>query len=99
MVSIGNRHSPVTAKCPGRDLNSWRGLTPLVFGGVNPVDHPSHYPGIMTQSDDRFGPHVSFDIRLENSVEHRIWRQRVLVGLIRPQLGRRRSRDNILWNY
>ena len=40
--------------------------------------------------DDRVGRLVMLDVALQDVVEHVVGRQRILIGLVRPQLGRRR---------
>ena len=46
--------------------------------------------GIEAGGDDRLGRLVALDVALQDLVEHVVGRQRVLVGLVGPQLGRRR---------
>src|SRR6516162_1080746 len=44
------------------------------------------------------GTQLLLDVSLENSVEHVIWRQAVLVSLVGAQLCRRRAADDALRN-
>src|SRR5437867_2053142 len=93
--AVGDGIAAVAAKVLFRHLDARRRLPALVFGNVElPVD-PRHHFGREAGCDDRGQRLLALDQPLENSVQHLVWRQRILVGLVFAQLRRRRSRDDV----
>ena len=58
-----------------------------------------HRCRVEPRGDDGGGGLVAFDVALQDVVEDVIRRQRVLVGLVRTQLGRRRLGEHGIWNH
>src|SRR5216110_2626985 len=69
-------------------------LAALVLGAVDHRRGAVDDVRVEPQADELVAGAVELDVRLEHGVEHRIWRQRVLVELIRAELGRRRALDD-----
>ena len=55
--------------------------------------HAAHGRRVEAGGDDLVGRLVLLDVPLQDVVEHVVRRQRILIGLVRPQLGRRRLRQ------
>ena len=66
-----------------------RGLAPLELGQPHQTQHPPDRRLVEPRGDDLLGRLVALDVALEDVVEHVVGRQRVLVGLVGPELRRR----------
>ena len=83
--SRGNRHAPAGAEGAVGHFQAGRRLLALEFRAA---DEPEHAPdGVCFESgrDDRVRRLVMLDVTLQDRVEDVVRRQRVLVGLVRPQ--------------
>src|SRR6266480_8041257 len=94
--AVDDGQAPVAPERPRRDLHTDRALAALVLVGVHHADDTAHGLRIEAQSDDVGDALVLLDVGLQDSVEQRIGRQRVLVGLIGPALSRRGPREDAL---
>src|SRR6185437_9146947 len=86
--------APVAAEGAARDLYARRGLAALVFGAVEHTPDAPHRGFVMAARHDLVHRHFVLDKTFENVVEFVIRRQRVLIGLVRLELGGRRLGDD-----
>src|SRR6516162_1356335 len=93
-----DRIAPVLAEAARRDADSDRSLAALVFVALDQAHDLRHVLGRVAARHDVGGTQLLLDVSLENSVEHVIWRQAVLVSLVGAQLCRRRAADDALRN-
>src|SRR5215212_10546649 len=90
-VSIRDRHPPIPPERLRRDLYPRRVLASLVLGQVDEAQHAVDVAGVVARPDDLVAAHVLLDVGLEDGVEDRVRRERVLVALVGAQLGTRRA--------
>ena len=87
---IGVRRSRPNAF--GAQLHPGRRLAALVLGAVDERERPLDDVGVELL-EQLLARAVELDVRLEHRVERVVRRDRVLVALVRPQLGARRALD------
>src|SRR3569832_1635146 len=92
------RHASSRTERLARDLQSRRHLAALVLAGADAADHVAHHRGVDPGGDQGVAVQTTLQGRLQVGVQHVVGRQRVLVGLVRAQLGggglgQRRLRD------
>src|SRR6185503_5969315 len=87
---------PVLAEPARRDPYSHRSLAALVFTQAHEAHNALDVGALVAPGDDLPWALIALDVRRHDRVEHRIGRQAVLVGLVGPQLGRRRAVDHAL---
>src|SRR4029079_1118211 len=75
------------------DADRRRGLSALEFVRVDELEETRHEVAVEAGRGYLVDLLPLLDVELENGVEHLVRRQRVLIRLIRTQLGRRRLRD------
>ena len=63
---------------------------PLELGATHKAQDPLDCRPIESSRDDRGGGFLTFDVALQDFVEHLVGWQGVLIGLVRPELGGRR---------
>src|ERR1700744_2236748 len=77
--------SPVATECAMRDPDADRRLPPLVFVDLDQPRDSLDVGSRKTGGDDFVDALVVFHVALQDAVEHFVWRQTVLVFLIRPK--------------
>src|SRR5262249_62380200 len=87
---VDDGETPVLAEGARRDLDADGALPPLVLVAIDHGDHPLHRGRVEATRHDLRHALVALHVALEDRVELFVGRQRVLVPLARPQLGRRR---------
>ena len=92
---VGDRIPAVSAKILAGDLDARRRLAALVFGDVEKMLDAVHGGHVMAAGDDLLDAQLMLDKAFEDVVERRIGRQRILVGLVGPEFGRRRLVDDV----
>ena len=90
-VAVRDRHPAVAAERLAGDLDAGRLLAALVLGQVDEPDDAVDVLGRQAARDELLAAEVLLDVALEDRVEDRVGRQRVLVLLVGAQLGRRRA--------
>ena len=86
--ALRNRHPPARAKRHRRDLEPHGCLLALVLSNVDHVDNPLNDRAVDAGFvDDVSRILVPLDIAFDDLVEDFIRRERVLVSLVRPELG------------
>ena len=83
-------------KAFGRDPRARRVLAALVLRDVDEAGDPGHQRRVEAGGDELAAGHVPLDVGLDERVEHLVGRQRLVVALVGPQLGRRRLREHRL---
>src|SRR5690606_41230941 len=82
----GERITTVAAEAALRDARANAGLAALVLVEVHQAQPPAYGVGVEALGNDGVGRQVVLDVQLEDLVEHRIRRQRILVLLAGRQL-------------
>src|SRR5260221_11546307 len=95
-VLIGDRIAPVLAKAARRDTDPDRRLAPLVFADTQQINYALDVGAAVACGLYFARTPIVLDIGFHYGIEHRVRRQTVLVGLIRPQFGRTRCPDKPL---
>src|SRR5690606_12937134 len=85
--AVGDRVTAVTPEVLAGDLYTRRRLPPLVFGKVKQMLDPLHGRHVVPACHELLRAHLELHQAFEDVVEHRIWRQRILVRLVRAKLG------------
>src|SRR2546423_14064736 len=94
--SVGDRQPAVLAECLGRHPDPGWGLAPLVLAQVDePGDPPNRRRVVPGGFELGYRP-VTFNVTLQDGVEHVVGRKRVGVDLAWRQLGRRRLLQHVL---
>ena len=83
-----DRVTPAVSKGLGGDLEPWRGLTTLVLIEVQSAEHIRHHVRIEVVPGQVFRGEVSLHRPFQNAIQDVVRGQGVLVGLVRPELGR-----------
>jgi hypothetical protein len=73
-----------------------RRLAPLVFIDLDQARNPLHVFLPIAGCQDFGDALVFFHLHLHDPVQYLVRRQRILIGLVGPQFGRRRARQNAL---
>ena len=96
---IHDGHAPILTERHLRNAWTKRTLTAFVF--VNPYQSRdfAHHSFIMPCGNNRDHGLAQLNITLQNIIEHFIFRQTVLVGLIVAQLRRRCAYDDVARNH
>src|SRR5256885_2382639 len=95
-VPIDDRHAPVPAKRPFRDLDAGGRLAPLVLASIDELDDPGHRLGFVSRGDKLLRAEVVLYVADQDGVELVIGREAVRVLLTWFQLGGRRLGDHAL---
>ena len=85
-----NWHPPARPERPRCHLQYRRSLLSFELRDPHQAQHPPHGALVESLRDDFFRRLRLFDVQLQNLVQQLVRRQAVLVGLIGPELGRRR---------
>src|SRR6058998_829652 len=88
--ALRDRHLPSAAEGLAGDADGRCSLPAFEFIRVDDEQDLFDERAIEAGGDDLVDLLPLLDVQPENSVEDFVWRERVLVSLIRPQLGRRR---------
>jgi uncharacterized membrane-anchored protein len=83
--AVGDGVASIAPEAAAADLHARRRLAPLVFGGIQHLLHAGDDFARRDRSRDFIDRFLFFDKTFENRVELIVGRQRVLVGLIRPE--------------
>ncbi len=86
-VTVRNRHAPVFSQRAVRDLDPGRRLPALVFRAVEHLPDPAHRRLVVAARHDPVEGKLFLDVGGQDVVEDLVGRQRVLIGLVRPELG------------
>src|SRR5207253_11405767 len=93
---VDDGEPPVFAEGAGRDLDADGPLPPLVLVAVDHGDHPLDRLRVEAARHDVGHALVPLDVAFQDGVQLGVWRQGVLVRLVRAQLGRGRPREDRL---
>ena len=76
-------------------LSDWSGLLALVLGSLHEPDHVfDQVKGKTVCTGNLLGAFVTFDVGLEDGIEHLVRRQRVGIPLVRAEFRRGRLLDD-----
>src|SRR3989440_12469461 len=93
-IAVADGPAPVGSEGAFGDLDpGWR-LAALVLGAIDQVERVLDGVGGQTLGDQLLAAEVQLDVAVQNTVEHVIWRQRVLVALARAKLGGGRALED-----
>ena len=88
LVLCGDGKAPAQAKCLLTDFQDWSCLLAFVFASLNHADNGLDELAVVSAfATNLLGGFVVLDIVFEDAVENFIRWQRILIGLIRTQLG------------
>src|SRR6266481_2932737 len=93
---VNDGQAPVFTEGARGDLDADGALAPLVLVAVDHGDHPLHRGRVEAPRHDVRHAQVALDVTLQDGVQHVVGGQRVLIGLPRPELRRRRPRKDTL---
>src|SRR5919204_6940830 len=93
-VAMRNGEPPAFPEGARRDAQSGRGLAALVLALDHELEDAAHQVLGKAPLDEPAGPEMLLDVTPKHLVEVVVWRQRVLVRLVLPQLRRRRTLED-----
>src|SRR5581483_6765060 len=94
--AVNDRVAAVAPEVLQRHLHPRAGLAPLVLGDMQQALDPHHGIAIKTGSNDCSDRFLTLHQPLQDRIEHRIGRQRILVLLILAQLRGRLPGNNVI---
>ena len=96
---VRDRVAAIAPEAAAADLHAGRRLPAFVFGGVQHLLDAHHDRARRNGRRDLVDRLLLLDEARENRVELVVGRKRVLVGLVRPKLRGRRTRERTLGNH
>jgi hypothetical protein len=90
---IGDGQAAIFAKRPGGNLDTGRGLSPLIFVEVHLVDYLFDHLSPEPLLEDHLQALIFLYVGLKDRVQEIVGRQRIRVFLVGPKFRRRRLLD------